>query len=53
MEGFRMPHGQVSSQKDRTIHCIVPSKLYRNNKLNFLVNFNFVLPTVKRSHGDS
>lgn len=48
MEGLCMPHGQVSSQEDRTIHRKVPSNLYRNNKLNFLVKFNFVLSTLKR-----
>ena len=47
-----MPHGQVSSQEDRTIHRKVPSNLYRNNKLNFLVKFNFVLSILKRFHGE-
>lgn len=52
MEGLCMPHGQVSSQEDRTIHRKVLSNLYRNNKLNFLVKFNFVLSTLKRFHGE-
>ena len=53
MEGFHLPHGQVSLQEHRIFHGKVPSKLYSNSKLHFLVNFNFVLTTPKRSHDNS
>ena len=44
-EEFHLLHGQVLVLKNRTFHQKVLSKLYRNCKFNFLVNFNFVLST--------
>ena len=44
-EEFHLLHGQVLVLKNRTFHQKVLSKLYRNYKFNFLVNFNFVLST--------
>ena len=49
VEEFHLPHSQVSLRGDRIFHHIVPSRLYRNSKLNFLVNFEWILLTSKRS----
>ena len=40
---------QVSIQAVKTFHYKVLSKLYRNDELNFLVNFNLDLSSLKRS----
>ena len=44
-----LPQSQVSMQAVKTFHCKVLSKLYRNAELNFLVNFNLDLSSLKRS----
>ena len=40
---------QVSIQAVKMFHYKVLSKLYRNDELNFLVNFNLDLSSLKRS----
>ena len=48
MEEFHLSHSKVSLQEDRLFHHKVLSKLYCNSKLNFLVNFNLILSTLRR-----
>ena len=53
MEEFNMPYGQISLwEKDRSFHHKAPNKLDRKSKLNFSVNFNFALLTLKRFDGE-
>ena len=46
MEGIQLPQNQVLVQEDRTFHCKVLSRLYRNSKFNILANFNVVFSTL-------
>ena len=45
MEGVQLPHDQVLILENRTFHCKVLSRLYRNSKFNVLANFNLALQT--------
>ena len=45
MEGLQLPHDQVLVLEDRTFHCKVLSRLYRNSKFNILADFKLVLTT--------
>ena len=45
MEGVQLHHDQVLVLEDRTFHCRVLSRLYRNSNFNILANFNLVLST--------
>ena len=49
IEEAHLPHTHVSLEEDRTFHHSIPSKLYRNCKFNFVVNFDLILSTSKRS----
>ena len=42
MEGVLLPHYQVLVLEDRTFHCKVLRRLYRNSKFNSLANFNLL-----------
>ena len=43
METVQLPHNHVLVLEDRTFHRKVLTRLYRNNKFNILINFNFIL----------
>ena len=47
VEGVQLSHNQVLGLEDRTFHREILSKLYRNSKIDILVNFNFILSTSK------
>ena len=50
---MNLPQSQVSIRAGKTFQNKLFSKPYRNDELNFLVNFNLIILVLKRSQGKS
>ena len=53
MEDIHLPQSQVSLREGKMFRYKFLGNLYRNNELNFLVNFNLILSALKISKGKS